>query len=849
MRQVTPAAAAPLDSWGAPLPVDEVVPALREVLIAGNSAVLQAPPGAGKTTHVPLALLHEPWLGDARILVLEPRRLAARAVTHRMAQLLGERAGETVGYRVRRDTRVGPRTRIEVVTEGILTRMLQSDPTLDGIGLLIFDEFHERSIHADTGLALALNSRSLIRPDLRIIVMSATLDGARVATLLDDAPVITSKGRVHPINLAYSARPDARALPSAIASQVIHALAHDSGDILVFLPGGREIRRTATLLQGQLPDGVNLERLYGDLSQQSQDAAIRPSRDGSRKVVLSTPIAETSLTIEGVGVVIDSGLARAPRFSPRSGMTRLETIRISQSSADQRAGRAGRTGPGKCYRLWPEHEQHHLPDHSSAEILQADLAPLVLELAVAGIRDAGELRWLDQPPAAALDQGARLLTILGALNASGTATSRGRAMAALPVHPRIAHMLLASRSMGAGALGCDIAAMLSERDFVRGTNGPADADIGIRLELLRPSGTRQSAFGAEVDVALARRIATESAALRRQLGIANESAESGASAGVVLALAYPDRIGQRRSGPTEGRFLLRNGSGAMLTHPQGLSSAEYIVAAELDGDTHSARIFLGAALTRAEMEMHFADQTDVESIVEWDERARTVRAYRRVRLGAIVLAESAVSSPDIEVATRVLLDVVRREGIGALPWSDGAMKFRERVAFMRAHHPDWPEMSDDALLAKIDNWLAPLLAGHTSLRDVAHDLDRAVVEMLGWEHRAKIDRLAPTHYVAPTGTRVAINYGNPDAPSVAIRLQEMFGVRGTPTIDEGRVALTLELLSPARRPVQVTRDLAGFWTGSYRDVRKEMRGRYPRHVWPEDPLSATPTTRAKRRGE
>ena len=847
MRHATPAAS--LHPWAAPLPIDAVIPALRRALIEGNSAVLQAPPGAGKTTHVPLALMHEQWLAGASILMLEPRRLAARAVTHRMAQLLGERPGESVGYRVRRDTRVGPRTRIEVITEGILTRMLQSDPTLDGIGLLIFDEFHERSIHADTGLALALNSRSLIRPDLRILVMSATLDGARVASLLDDAPVITSEGRMYQVELAYSVRPDARTLPSAVASKVMHALNNDRGDVLAFLPGGREIRRTAALLQGNLADGVNLQRLYGDLAQQSQDAAIRPSRDGERKVVLSTPIAETSLTIEGVGVVIDSGLARAPRFSPRSGMTRLETVRISQSSANQRAGRAGRTGPGKCYRLWPENEQHHLPDHSPPEILHADLASLVLELAVAGIKDAGELPWLDQPPAAALQKGAQLLMMLGALDASGAVTSHGIAMAALPVHPRIAHMLLISRSINAGALACDIAAILGERDFVRGVSGPADADIGIRLELLRRADAHQSAYGMEVDAPLARRIATESAALRRQLGITGEPADTDVTTGVVLALAYPDRIGQRRGDSMEGRFLLRNGSGAALTHPQGLSSAEYIVAAELDGDTHSARIFLGAALTRAELEIHLADQTEVDSIVEWDEQTRSVRAHRRLHLGAIVLAESVVANPDAEVAIRVLLGVVRREGTDALPWSDGATKFRERVSFMRAHDSEWPDMSDDALLAGIEDWLAPLLIGRTHLRDLAHDLDRAIIGMLDWEHRAKLDRLAPTHYIAPTGTRVSINYDNPDAPSVAIRLQEMFGVREHPTIDDGRVALTLELLSPARRPVQVTSDLAGFWTGSYRDVRKEMRGRYPKHVWPEDPLSATPTTRAKRRGE
>lgn len=836
--------------WGSPLPVDDVIPAVREALGAGTSAVLQAPPGAGKTTHVPLALMNEPWLDGSKIVMLEPRRVAARAVTHRMAQLLDERVGETAGYRVRRDTRVGARTRIEVVTEGILTRMLQSDPTLDGVGLLIFDEFHERSIHADTGLALALHSRALVRPDLRILAMSATLDGARVANLLGNAPVITSEGRVFPIQLVYGARPDARSLAGAVAAKVLHALHTDQGDVLVFLPGGAEIRRVAALLEGSVSGDVRIERLYGDLSQQSQDAAIAPAIDGSRKVVLSTPIAETSLTIEGVLVVVDSGLARAPRFSARSGMTRLETVRISRSSSNQRAGRAGRMGPGRCYRLWPEDEQHHLVEHSTPEILQADLTPLVLELAVAGIRDATELAWLDQPPAAPLKHGTRLLSMLGALDPSGSVTSHGREMAALPVHPRIAHMLVTSRALGAGPLGCDVAAMLEERDFLRGSGGPADADIGIRTDLLRSPASRAAAVhGAVVDDGLARRIATESAMLKRQLGVPATSSDDALSVGVVLAFAYPDRIGQARGGATDGRFLLRNGGEAALTHAQGLSSAEFIVAAELDGDARSARIFLGAALTRAELEEYFADQIEADDVVEWDERARVVRARTRLKMGAIVLKDVVHAEPEQAAAATVLLAVVRREGVAALPWSKEATETRHRIAFMRAHHPQWPDVSDDALLEGLEQWLRPLLAGRRAMKDMSRDLDRALAGMLDWEQRANLDRLAPTHYVAPTGTRVAIDYGNPDAPSMSVRLQEMFGVRDTPTVDGGLVALTVELLSPARRPVQVTRDLAGFWTGSYFDVRKELRGRYPRHVWPDDPLLATATARAKRRGE
>ena len=834
--------------WIADLPVDEALPGVRTALSAGGSVVLQAPPGAGKTTHVPLALLREPWLGDNRIILLEPRRLAARSVTHRMAHLLGEVAGETVGYRIHRDTRVSSRTRIEVVTEGVLIRMLLEDPTLEGVGVVIFDEFHERSIHADTGLALALHSRSLVRPDLKIAVMSATLDDQRVADLIQ-APVISSTGRTFPVEIIYSPRPDTRAIPDVVAATVLRALREDQGDILVFLPGGREIRRVASLLNGRTPPSVRVERLYGDLSQELQDAAVARAPAGERKVVLSTPISETSLTIEGIGVVVDSGLARAPRFSPRSGMTRLETVRISRSSADQRSGRAGRTGPGKTYRLWPEQEHVHLIQHSAPEILQADLAPLALQLAAAGIKDTTELRWLDVPPAAAMAQATHLLTLLGALSADGSTTRHGMEMAALPVHPRLAHMLIASRAIGAEQIACDVAAILGDRDFVRGVSGPADADIEIRLEVLRAQ-SRPPTNNSEVDAAVVRRVAAESRQLQQSLyGRQHRKAENAISAGVVLGFAYPDRIGQSRGGATDGRFLLRNGRGATLTHPQALSGAEYIVAADLDGDARSALIFLGASLTREELEANFADQFEIDEQVAWNERTRSVRARAQTRLGAIVLNEAAVNVPDANTATQILIDVVRKEGLDALPWSDATLKVRQRVAFLQSRHSDWPDLSNESLIGSLDEWLEPVLAGRTSLHDMAKELHAAVHEMLDWQQRANLDRLAPTHYVAPTGSRIEIDYSDTRNPSVAIRLQEMFGVRTQPAVDDDHVALTLHLLSPARRPVQVTQDIAGFWSGSYFEVRKELRGRYPKHVWPEDPLSQLPTSRAKRRGE
>lgn len=845
---MTHASAAGADfRWGAQLPVDEVIPVLRAALIAGHSAVLQAPPGAGKTTHVPLALLEEKWLGGSRIVMLEPRRLAARAVTARMASLLGERVGDTVGYRVRRDTRVGPSTRIEVVTEGILTRMIQSDPTLDGTGLLIFDEFHERSVNADLGLALALHSRSIVRPDLRIVVMSATLDGARVARLLHDAHVITSAGRTYPVTLNYSARPDPRSLASAVASKVVRALEGGDGDILVFLPGGAEIRRVAALLSGRVGGGVRVEMLYGDLPQARQDAAIAPSFGGDRKVVLSTPIAETSLTVEGVHVVVDSGLARAPRFSARSGMTRLETVRISRSSADQRAGRAGRTAPGRCYRLWDEQENHHLAVHGAAEILHADLAPLVLELAIAGIRDIGALQWMDQPPIAAMEHAMQLLRMLGAVDPNGAATPHGHAMSALPVHPRLAHMILWGQTVGAGSAACDIACILEARDFLRGGSGPPDADIDIRLDVLRARGATRAIHSAEVDAEVVRRVAEESAALKRHLRIATGEFGNDVGSGVLLAMAYPDRIAQLRGEATDGRFLLRNGAGARLTHAQGLSSVQFIVAAELDGDAREARIFLGAELPRDDLEKYLADQFERDELIEWDSQRLSVRAWQRTRLGAIVLSEAALSEPPSDPITTVLLSVVRREGLSSLPWSDNVKIIRERIAFMRERHTDWPDLSDTTLLATVDVWLAPALHGRMSFAGAERDIEDAIAAMLSWEQRAQLDRSAPTHYTAPTGTRVAIDYSDPRAPTVAIRLQEMFGVGVTPAIDNGRVPLTLELLSPARRPVQVTRDLPGFWKGTYFDVRKDLRGRYPKHVWPDDPLTEPPTARAKRR--
>ena len=836
------------------LPIEAALPELREALRGSSSAVLQAPPGAGKTTRVPLALLGERWLQGRTIVMLEPRRLAARAAAHFMARQLGERVGETVGYRVRLDTRVGPRTRIEVVTEGVLTRLLLADPALETVGFVIFDEFHERSLPGDTGLALTLQTRELLRPELRLLVMSATLDGQAVARLLGDAPVITSEGKSYPVETHWRARrPDER-VEQAMASAVREVLSHEAGDVLAFLPGQGEIHRTAALLDAAtLPSGARLHPLFGAMSTAAQDNAIAPSAAGARKVVLATSIAETSLTIDGVRVVVDSGLARVPRFSPASGMTRLETVRVSRASADQRRGRAGRVAPGICVRLWAQEEDAHLLPHAPPEMLEADLAPLALELAEAGVRDPAELRWLTEPPAAAYGQARELLVELGALDGDGRITVHGRRMAALATHPRLAHMLLRGVALGHGGVACRLAALLSERDLMRAERGmPTDADLRLRLELLEDRAALAGsgyARGMVVDRDALRRVREQARQWERQIGVGGRSSpvgESGA-AGLLLAHAYPDRIGQRRDGSV-GRYLLRNGRGAHFGEPQPLATSAYLVAAELDGHQRDARIYLAAPVEESELLEHFGEQVERSDVVEWDDEAELVRARRVDRLGALVIREAPLREPDPDAVTRALLDVVRRRGLGALSWSRHAAQLRDRLRFLHALDASWPDVSDPALFGSLDAWLGPALGGVKRWEGVQRvDLAAALLALLSWEQRARVDELAPTHCTVPTGSRIAVDYGDPESPVLAVRLQELFGLAETPRVGGGRVPLTLHLLSPAHRPVQVTRDLAGFWRTSYFDVRKDLRGRYPKHYWPDDPLLAEPTRRAKRR--
>jgi ATP-dependent helicase HrpB len=814
------------------LPIDEVLPELRRVLQGGVSAVLQAPPGAGKTTRVPLALLDAPWLAGKKIVMLEPRRLAARMAAGYMGARSDGRTGGLVGYRIRRDTKVSKETRIEVVTEGVLTRILRSDAALEGYGLVIFDEFHERSLPGDLGLALTLQTQQLLRPDLRILVMSATLDGGPIAKLLGNAPIVTSEGRAFPVTTKWVARPKEQRVEAAVANAVRRALEEiPGGDLLAFLPGVREIRSAAGMLAGAAVDVIPL---YGDLKQEEQDRAVRPSLPGRRKVVLATSIAETSLTIEGVTVVVDGGMARVPKFSPRIGMTKLTTVRVSRASADQRRGRAGRVAPGTCYRCWSEGEDSVLSPRGAPEILEADLAPLALDLAVQGVAPA-ELPWLDAPPGAAYAQATELLKELGALDGAGKVTPHGKAMADLGIHPRLAHMLLSAG--GSVEVACRLAALLGERDILRGEGGPPDPDLTLRLEIVNG---KRSPFADEGAV---HRIREEARALQGQLPALSGDASSPSA---LLAMAYPDRIGKRRAG--EGRFILRNGLGAWTTAPS-LSRAEWIVAAELDGDPKESKIYLGAALDEEEVLALYADQIERVDEVTWDLGAEKVVAKRIERLGGIVLSEKMVKDPDPFAVSKAVAAALARQGLTLLPWRDEALELRARLAFLHGIDPSWPDVSDAALQERADEWLAPHLIEVRKKGDLAKlNVAALITEMLTWEQRRKLDDLAPTHLEVPSGSRIRIDYADPKAPVLAVKLQEVFGWLDTPKLGGGRVPVTLHLLSPAQRPVQVTKDLANFWKQGYFEVRKDLRGRYPKHPWPEDPLTATPTKRAKPRG-
>ncbi len=831
------------------LPIDEALPALRAALAAHRAVVLQAPPGAGKTTQVPLALLNEAWLGGRSILMLEPRRLAARAACARMAQLLDESPGQTVGYRIRFDSKVSANTRIEVLTEGILTRRLQTDPELKNVGLVIFDEFHERHLHADLALALSLDSQKILREDLKILVMSATLDGKAIAQLLDDAPIIASHGRSYPVEARYLARDPDGLIPPVVSETILKAIAADPGDVLAFLPGAWEIRRTQDLLSAKLAAEVDVFPLYGDLSWEAQDRALRPT--GRRKIVLATPIAETSLTIEGIRVVVDSGYARVPQFDAKSGLSRLTTARISRASSEQRAGRAGRLAAGVCYRLWSETTQRGLIPYTTPEIRSADLAPLALELAAWGITEAYTLRWLDPPPASAFNQARELLIELDALDADGHITETGRAMVRLPLHPRLAHMLHAAERIGLGALACDIAALISERDILQGGQRRS-VDFTQRLEALwafRAHG-RQGAERHGADAAACARVQQATQQFHRLLASTDtvKAADIG-RVGVLLVLAYPDRVAQARA-PGELRYLLASGRGARLPEFEIAIRHPYLVAASLDAGDTEGLIYLAAPVDEDDLRRYLPTHLREEESVYWDIQQQQVIACREQRFAALVLASKALKQADPDKIRAAMLEGIRRLGIETLPWTNAAREWQARVLSLRHWLADenWPDVSDAALLATLEEWLAPYLDGMMRRDHLARlDLTAILKSRLDWETSRRLEEGAPTHLTVPSGSQRSLEYRPGDSPVLKVKLQEMFGQADTPRVAWGRVPVTLHLLSPAQRPIQVTQDLRGFWERTYNEVKKELKGRYPKHPWPDDPWNATPTARARKR--
>jgi ATP-dependent helicase HrpB len=838
------------------LPIGPALGPLSEALSGHRRVLLHAPPGAGKSTLVPIALLDSAWLAGSKILMLEPRRIATRAVATRIAQLLGEEVGGTVGFRTRLETRVSRPTRIEVVTEGILTRMLQSDASLEGIGCVIFDEFHERSLNADLGLALSIESQENLREDLRLLVMSATLDLEPLAALLRDAPLIAAEGRAHHVATHYVARRPEMALELQTAQVLRASLGRDPGDILCFLPGAAEIRRVHRALEeGGLDAGVRVLPLYGDLPAAEQDAALRPGAGGGRKIVLATSIAETSLTIEGIRIVVDAGLRRYSEFDPATGMSKLVTGKVSQAAADQRRGRAGRLSDGVCYRLWSEGSQASLATHTPPEILSADLAPLALELSLWGAADAARLRWLDPPPVAPLAQARDLLRSLDAIDESNHITAHGRNMALMGAHPRLAHLLLKGRDLGAARIACDLAAVLSERDLLRASPGARDVDLRLRLGVLKgESGSLPS--GLTVEGRALREATRASAAWQRMLGAAKGSIPAGGGpavsdpAGLLAAWAYPDRIGRARD--STGRYLLANGRGARFGEPQALAKSEFIVAAELDGADREARIFLAAPIDRADLERYFGEHIELREEILWDAREQAVRARRERRLGALVLDSEELRGTDPAAVARAALEGLRSLGASALPWSRELRQWQARVALMRTHAvpsaDPWPDLSDENLMATLDEWAPPWMDGLVRRDHFARlDLAGALHSRLSYAQKALLDREAPTHFVVPSGSRIPIDYLDGDVPTLSVRLQEVFGLRQTPAVAAGKLPLLLKLLSPAGRPVQITRDLTSFWDRGYHEVRKDLKGRYPKHYWPDDPHTAQPTRRARPR--
>lgn len=828
------------------LPVEAVLPDVMTALTDNPCAVLQAPPGAGKTTTVPLWLLNLEGIGPKKILMLEPRRLAARAAARRMADLLGEAVGETVGYRVRLDNKVSARTRIEVVTEGILTRKLQQDPELSDVAVVIFDEFHERNLNTDLGLSLTRQSQEFLREDLKLLVMSATLDAEGVASLLDDAPVITSEGRQYPVESRFFDAKFKGRMDGPFARWIEEeVISNTEGDILVFLPGAGEINRVMSNLAGAAKkNNISLLPLFGNLSQKDQDRALTPDPGGRRKIVLSTDIAETSLTIDGVSVVVDSGLSRKPRFDPNSGMSRLETKRISRASADQRSGRAGRQRPGVSYRFWSRAEDRGLIPHSDPEIANADLCALALELAKWGTDDPNDLAWMTPPPTGLLSQARDLLTALGALDEQGKITAMGEQMVRLPLHPRLAHMILKAEEMNLGGLACDLAALLSERDILKRRDGVNPADVRERLNILNRARSDKN------NAPEAWQVLKNADDLRRRFSI-NKAPSDPSMAGVVLAFAYPDRIGELRKGKKTS-YRLSGGRGVQLNDGDPMAGEPYLVVADLDGKGREARIYLAAAITYQQLQEYFGDQIKTEVRVYWDEERERIIADEERRIGALVLEAKRIKQPAPEAITEALINVIVAKDLRPLPWSAGSEALLDRVAFARRHDPDggWPEMTRESLKETASEWLSPYLVGINTIAALQElKLEEILTQTLPWELQQKLEEIAPARISVPTGSKIRLDYSDPDAPVLAVRMQEVFGMAELPSLVGGRVPLTAHLLSPARRPAQITKDLAGFWANSYKDVKKDLKGQYPRHYWPDDPMQAEPTSRVKPRGK
>ncbi|MEM9609768.1 MAG: ATP-dependent helicase HrpB [Actinomycetota bacterium] len=822
------------------LPIEAVVPDLRQALADRGVAALVAEPGAGKTTVVPLRLLREPWLDGRRILVLEPRRLAARAAAARLAALAGDHVGGLVGLTTRDESRRSDRTRIEVVTEGVLTRRLQNDPALADVGIVVFDEFHERSLPADLGLALTLDARRSLRDDLRILVMSATLDAARLADLLGGdgppVPIVEAEGRTFPVEITWRPRKQRDRLEPAVVGAVRSALQGD-GSVLVFLPGMGEIRRVERALgEAGLANDVDVTVLHGSLPIDRQDQAISPSPAGRRKVVLSTDVAETSLTVEGITTVVDAGLARVPRFDAGTGMTALTTVPAARSSAEQRAGRAGRLGPGAAIRLWSKMEHAARPAFGAPEITQVDLAGLALELALWGVDDPASLPFLDEPPKRAWDEAIALLTALGALDADGRPTDTGRRLAGLPLHPRLGRMIVEHADGPHGRLACELAALVEDRDVLRGRPDEVPADLTIRLGLLHDHTRRHPL----ADGGAIRRARERAGDLARRASVSGHGADPDA-AGAVLCSAFPDRIAIRRGTRSRGRFLLRSGGGAWVSTDDQLADAELVVAAELDGKRKESRIRLAAPLDQADLLARFGDDVIERTTVGWDTERDDLVARTERRLDGIPLATHTGRPPAGPDTVEALLHHVRVNGLRPLGWTTGASRYRSRLAFLHRGDPEtWPDVGDEALLDRLDEWVAPFLERATGRADLeALDVVMALGTLLDWDLSFRLGDLAPETIDVPSGRAVDIDYDG-EHPAIAVRPQELFGTAETPSIHGGRTPLQLHLLSPADRPIQITSDLAGFWSGSWHDVRRDLAGRYPKHAWPEDPLTATP---------